>query len=43
VKSSKEGMVYWALQYGQIVEVTKPKDLREKIRETAEKICEKHT
>ena len=36
VKSNKNDIYYWALQYGNHVEITEPQELRDKIRTTVE-------
>lgn len=42
VNVSEQAMVYWALQYGQHIEVTEPADLREKVRNAAMEIAGKY-
>jgi hypothetical protein len=38
VKCSETAMQFWALSYGEYVEITKPQRLRDKIREVAQGI-----
>ena len=42
VNVSEQAMLYWALQYGQSVEILSPDNLRKKVRQAAEKICERY-
>jgi predicted DNA-binding transcriptional regulator YafY len=42
VSVNAQAMVFWALQYGQYVEVLEPKELRENIKEAAATIAEKY-
>ena len=42
VKSSKEGMMYLALQYARFMEVLEPKDLREDIKKILKETIEKY-
>ena len=42
VTVNQEAMLYWALQYGTSVEILSPEALREKVREAARGILEKH-
>lgn len=42
VKCNKKAMLYWALQYGSVVEVLSPQDLREEIKNTVTNIYKKY-
>jgi predicted DNA-binding transcriptional regulator YafY len=42
VTANEQAMVYWALQYGQYVEVLEPVGLRERVRDTAVAMVEKY-
>ena len=42
VKVSKQAMLFWALQYGQSVEILEPKSLREEIRDAVASMWEKY-
>jgi len=42
VKCSKTAMQFWALSYGEYVEITKPKGLRDEVRKVAQKIYQNH-
>ncbi len=42
VKVNEQAMFYWAMQYGNSVEVLEPKELREKILNAAVAMAEKH-
>ena len=42
VRVSEEAMFYWALQYGEHIEVLEPERLRDKVRNAAKSICAKH-
>ncbi|MCR5833782.1 MAG: WYL domain-containing protein [Selenomonadaceae bacterium] len=43
VKVNAMAMRYWALQYGESIEVIEPKYLRDKVRDAAKKIVETHS
>ena len=42
LRCSRTAMKFWALSYGDQVEILKPQDLREEMLETARKICNKY-
>lgn len=42
VTSEERGIIYWALQYGEQVEVVSPKSVRDKIADLAGKIAERY-
>ncbi|MCL2746317.1 MAG: WYL domain-containing protein [Coriobacteriia bacterium] len=42
VKASQQAMEYWALQYGSAIEILEPVELREKIKDTINKMHEKY-
>jgi len=42
VRVSEEAMFYWAMQYGEHIEVLEPERLRDKVRNAAKSICAKH-
>jgi len=42
VRVSKEAMSYWAMQYGQHIEILEPESLRTKVRDTAKVISRKY-
>ena len=41
-KVNEQALVYWALQYGQHIEVVSPKDTREKIKNTLKDIIKRY-
>ena len=43
VQCNEKAMRYWALQYGQFVEVLEPKELREKVRDVVLEMYEKYS
>ena len=42
VEMTKKDMLYWALQYGEAIEILEPKELREDVRRVAKAIWEKY-
>jgi len=42
VKCSETAMQFWALSYGEYIEIIKPKRLRDKIRNVAQEIHKNH-
>lgn len=42
VKVNRKAMKFWAMQFGEYVEIISPQSLREEIRETAKEIYEVH-
>ena len=42
VKVNEQAMIFWALQYGQYMEVLEPVELRDKVKSTVLKIAEKY-
>ena len=42
VKVNETAMKFWAMQYGEFVEIIFPESLRDEIRQTAKDILEKH-
>ena len=42
VDVNEQAMVFWALQYGQHMEVLEPAGLREKVKNSAMEIAERH-
>jgi predicted DNA-binding transcriptional regulator YafY len=42
LKCNEEAMLYWALQYGEHVEIKEPKRLRERMKEVVGKISDKY-
>lgn len=42
VKSSEQAMVFWAMQYGEYVEVLEPENIRERIKENIREMAEKY-
>ena len=42
LKCNEEAMLYWALQYGEHVEIKEPKKLRERMKEMIRMIAEKY-
>ena len=42
IRVNEEALVYWALQYGEHVEIVTPKETREKIKERIEKMNQKY-
>ena len=42
VNVNEEAFFYWALQYGQYIEVLEPQGVRERIKNVAKAICEKY-
>lgn len=40
--TNKQAIKYWAVQFGEKVEVLSPPDLREDIRRMVEAMCEKY-
>ena len=43
VKVNETAMKYWAMQYGDDIEIVEPKSLRQRVMETAETILKKHS
>lgn len=41
-KVNEQALIYWALQYGQHIEVVSPKDTREKIKNTLSEVLKKY-
>lgn len=41
-KANENAVYYWALQYGEIVEVIEPERFRQRIRDGVEKLCDKY-
>lgn len=42
VNSSEQAMVFWAMQYGEFVEVLEPENIRERIKENIREMAEKY-
>ena len=42
VKSSEQAMVFWAMQYGEYVEVLEPENIRDRIKENIREMAEKY-
>jgi predicted DNA-binding transcriptional regulator YafY len=42
-KTNKQSFIYWALQYGENIEVIEPKELREEIKQILKKLLEKYS
>lgn len=42
LKCNETAMLFWALSFGEYIEITKPKELRFRIRELAQEIYKKH-
>lgn len=42
VNSSEQAMVFWAMQYGEYVEVLEPENIRERIKENISEMAEKY-
>lgn len=42
VNSSEQAMVFWAMQYGEYVEVLEPENIRERIKENIREMAEKY-
>ena len=42
VKSSEQAMIFWAMQYGEFVEVLEPVSVREKITENVREMLKKY-
>jgi predicted DNA-binding transcriptional regulator YafY len=43
VRVNEHAMFYWAMQYGEHVEVLEPQSLRERITKTVKQLCEKYS
>ena len=43
ILGNEQAMYYWALQYGDCVEVMEPKDLREKVKAAVDRMAEKYS
>ena len=42
VHSSEQAMIFWAMQYGEFVEVLEPENIRERIKENIRAMAEKY-
>ena len=42
VKSSEQPMVFWAMQYGEYVEVLEPENIRDRIKKNLREMAEKY-